>query len=118
VPSWQLPTGRWSPWSSDGGLQYSLPELAAAVQAKASVIVLVWNNRAYGQIRSYMVEHGIAPIGVELHTPDLVAVARGYGCSADRATDAEHLATLLAEARGRSGPSLIEVVAEGPFVSS
>ncbi len=70
----------------DGGLQFSLPELAAAVEAKAPVIVLVWNNRAYGEIRSYMVEHGIAPIGVELYTPDLVAVARGYGCFADRAT--------------------------------
>ena len=85
----------------DGGLQYTLPELASAVEAGAPVIVLVWNNRAYGEIRSYMVEHGIEPIGVELHTPDLVAVARGYGCAAERATSLDHLAALLAEAAGR-----------------
>ncbi|MGD9507666.1 MAG: 5-guanidino-2-oxopentanoate decarboxylase [Geminicoccaceae bacterium] len=99
----------------DGGLQYTLPELAAAVEAKAPVIVLVWNNRAYGEIRNYMVEHGIEPIGVELHTPDLVAVARGYGCAADRADDPRHLATLLTEAGDRAGPSLIEVPAGPPF---
>ena len=71
----------------DGGLQFTLPELASAIEARRPVIVLVWNNRAYGEIRTYMVEHGIAPIGVDLYTPDLVAIARGYGCFADRARD-------------------------------
>ena len=102
----------------DGGLQYSLPELAAAVEAQAPVIVLVWNNRSYGEIKSYMLEHGIAPIGVELHTPDLVAVARGYGCFAERARDHAHLAELLAAAGGRAVPSLIEVVEGPPFTDS
>ena len=95
----------------DGGLQYSLPELASAVESRVPVVVLVWNNRAYGEIRNYMVDSGIAPIGVELHTPDLVAVARGYGCAAERASNPDHLAALLAEAGGHAGPSLIEVVA-------
>ena len=101
----------------DGGLEYSLPELASAVESAVPVIVLVWNNRAYGEIRNFMAEHGIAPIGVELHTPDLVAVARGYGCAADRASDHGELAALLAQAGRRSGPSLIEVVAEPPFTT-
>ena len=101
----------------DGGLQYSLPELASAVESRVPVVVLVWNNRAYGEIRNYMVDSGIAPIGVELHTPDLVAVARGYGCAAERASNPDHLAALLAEAGGHAGPSLIEVVAEPPFTA-
>jgi len=101
----------------DGGLQFTLPELAAAIEASTPVIILVWNNRAYGEIRTYMVEHDIAPIGVELYTPDLVGIARAYGCFADRARDHAHLAELLTEARGQNRPSLIEVVAEGPFVS-
>jgi acetolactate synthase I/II/III large subunit len=103
----------------DGGLQYTLPELAAAVEAEAPVIVLVWNNRSYGEIKSYMVEQGIAPVGVDLFTPDLVAVARGYGCAAERARDLDHLAELLgAAARGRRAPTLIEVVEGPPFVAA
>ena len=88
----------------DGGLQYSLPELASAVESRVPVVVLVWNNRAYGEIRNYMVDSGIAPIGVELYTPDLVAVARGYGCAAERASNPDHLAALLAEAGGHDRP--------------
>ena len=101
----------------DGGLQFTLPELASAVEAGAPVIVLVWNNRAYGEIRSYMRSRDIAPIGVELFTPDLLAIARAYGCAAERAKDHGHLADLLAEARDRDRPSLIEVVAGPPFVT-
>ena len=101
----------------DGGLQYSLPELASAMEAKAPVIVLVWNNRAYGEIRNYMQEKGIPTIGVELFTPDLPALARAYGCAADRARDHAHLGQLLREARERAVTSLVEIVAGPPFVA-
>jgi acetolactate synthase-1/2/3 large subunit len=100
----------------DGGLQYTLPELAAAMEAEAPVIVLVWNNQAYGEIRTYMQEKDIPTIGVDLFTPDLLAIARGYGCFAERARDHEHLAGLLAEAQGRAVTSVIEVMAAKPFV--
>ena len=100
----------------DGGLQFTLPELASAMEAGAPVIVLVWNNHAYGEIKTYMVDAGIEPIGVDLYTPDLLGIARGYGCFAERALDHEDLAQLLAEAEGRPTPSLIEVVAAEPFV--
>ncbi len=82
------------------------------------MIVLVWNNQAYGEIKTYMVEQGIAPIGVDLYTPDLAWPSRrGYGCFAERARDHEHLAVLLADARGRATPSLIEVMEEGALRS-
>ena len=101
----------------DGGLQYTLPEFASAMEAGAPVIVLVWNNRSYGEIKTYMLDRGIAPIGVDLFTPDLVAIARAYGCAAERARDFDHLADLLAAARDRDTPSLIEVVEGAPFVA-
>ena len=66
----------------DGGLQFTLPELASAVEAGLPVIVLLWNNHGYGEIKTYMVERGIPPIGVDIYTPDLVAIARAYGCAA------------------------------------
>jgi acetolactate synthase-1/2/3 large subunit len=95
--------------TGDGGLQFSLPELASAVEAAAAVIVLVWNNQGYGEIKTYMAERGIPQIGVDIYTPDLVAIARGYGCAAERATDPAHLEELLLAAKERDRPTLIEV---------
>ncbi len=66
----------------DGGLQFTLPELASAVEASTPVIVLLWNNRGYEEIKRYMVNRAITPVGVDIHTPDFVAVARGMGCAA------------------------------------
>ncbi len=93
----------------DGGLQFSLPELASAVEVRAPLVVLVWNNQGYGEIKSYMADKGIPEIGVDIYTPDLVAIARGYGCHADRATGPHHLRELLLAARGRDLPTLVEV---------
>lgn len=93
----------------DGGLQFTLPELASAIEAKAPIVVLVWNNQGYGEIKAYMAERGIPEIGVDIYTPDLVAIARGYGCAAERATDPAHLRELLLAAKGRALPTLIEV---------
>jgi acetolactate synthase I/II/III large subunit len=101
----------------DGGLQYTLPELASAAEAGAPVIVLVWNNHSYGEIKGYMRDHGIAPIGVDLYTPDFVAVARAYGCAAERARDRDQLAELLTAARHHDKPSLIEVIEGAPFAA-
>ena len=37
----------------DGGIQFTLPELASAVEARVGVIVLLWNNQGYGEIKRY-----------------------------------------------------------------
>ena len=93
----------------DGGLQFTLPELASAVEAGVQIVVLVWNNQGYGEIKSYMAEKGIPEIGVDIYTPDLVAIARAYGCAAERAADPAHLRELLLATKGRAVPTLIEV---------
>jgi acetolactate synthase-1/2/3 large subunit len=93
----------------DGGLQFSLAELGSAVDAETPVIVLVWNNRGYGEIKAYMQDRGIAPEGVDLATPDFCAAARAYGWTAERLASAGDLARLLKEAARRDGPTLIEI---------
>jgi acetolactate synthase-1/2/3 large subunit len=93
----------------DGGLQFTLPELASAIEAKAPVIILLWNNQGYGEIKHWMVNRGIAPIGTDLYTPDFLTVARGYGCLAHRATNLEHLQALLQQAGQQTVPMLIEI---------
>jgi acetolactate synthase-1/2/3 large subunit len=99
----------------DGGLQFTIAEMAAAVEAATPIILLLWNNQGYGEIKNYMIERQIAPIGVDIFTPDFLAIARGFGWAADSATSLDHLASLLAAAAVRSGPSLIELRDEGRF---
>ena len=96
----------------DGGLQFTLSELASAVEANAPIIVLVWNNRGYGEIKTYMTEKDIATIGVDLYTPDFVAIARGFGLQAEYANSLEKLRTLLSNAFSDESPNLIELKEE------
>ena len=65
--------------TGDGGFQFSLPELATAVEARANVIFVVWNNRGYREIRDAMLNAGVAPVGVTPAPPDFGRIAEAYG---------------------------------------
>lgn len=93
----------------DGGLQFTIGELATAVELGLPVVILVWNNKGYFEIKKYMAERGIPQIGVDLFTPDFLAIARGFGCRAVRAESLVHLQAQLKEAQGIRGPTLIEI---------
>jgi acetolactate synthase-1/2/3 large subunit len=93
----------------DGGLQFTLPELASAVEARVPVIVLLWNNQGYEEIRKYMVNRAIEPVGVDIHTPDFIGVAKALGCDAEAVEDVLALRVALLAARERQGPTLIEI---------
>jgi acetolactate synthase-1/2/3 large subunit len=93
----------------DGGLQFTLPELASAVEAQVPVIVLLWNNFGYGEIRNYMIGRDITPVGVEIYTPDFTALARGFGCAASRVDTPDALIAELQHAVLRNVPTVIEI---------
>jgi len=93
----------------DGGLQFTLPELASAVEARVPVIVLLWNNFGYGEIRKYMDQRDISPVGVDIYTPDFMALARAFGCEAASVDDPQALDAQLRRAVSREVPTVIEV---------
>lgn len=93
----------------DGGLQFTLPELASAVEARTPVIVLLWNNQGYEEIKKYMVNRDIEPVGVDIYTPDFITVAKGLGCAALAINGVEELQSALRAAVDRQGPTLIEI---------
>ena len=101
----------------DGGFQFTLPELASAIEANAPIIVLLWNNRGYGEIKRYMQNRDIPCIGVDIYTPDFLAVAKGFGCRAERASSFEHLRTLLQAAAHADRPTVIELLEDAEFLS-
>ncbi|EJZ59733.1 Thiamine pyrophosphate-requiring enzyme [Pseudomonas fluorescens R124] len=93
----------------DGGLQFTLPELASAVEARTPVIVLLWNNQGYEEIKKYMVNRAIEPVGVDIYTPDFIGVAKALGCAAEAISSVEQLRGALRAATDRQGPTLIEI---------
>lgn len=94
--------------AGDGGLQFTLAELGTATEAGVRVIVLLLNNFGFGEIKLYMQQSGVTPVGVDLFTPDFQALARAYGWHAERLLDPGHLADALRAAAARAGGSLIE----------
>lgn len=93
----------------DGGLQFSIAELATAAELGLNVPIILWNNHGYFEIKKYMAERKIPQIGVDIFTPDFQTIAKGFGCRSARAADFQHLEALLREAYSASGPTLIEI---------
>lgn len=101
----------------DGGLQFTIAELASAVEAELPLVVLLWNNEGYGEIKTYMVDRQISPIGVDIFTPDFLAIAAGFGCATARPQDRDALFQSLRSAAVGKRPTVIEIRADAPFIA-
>lgn len=95
--------------AGDGGFQFTLAELGTAVECGARLIVLLLNNSCYGEIKAAMHASGVTPLGVDLHTPDFVTVARAYGWHAELASGHADIVAAVQAASCRSQPTLIEI---------
>jgi acetolactate synthase-1/2/3 large subunit len=96
----------------DGATQFTVGELASAVEIRLPVIFLIWNNSGYGEIKRFMVDASIPTIGVDIFTPDMVALGKAFGCHAKRVTSLEELKAALIQANEQELPTLIEVMQE------
>ncbi len=95
--------------AGDGGALYTIAELAAAAEAKAPVILLIWNNDGYGEIRSYMQSNQIPPDGVDLSPIDFASLAKGFGAEYAIATNIPLLLEAVARAHTGKAPFVIEI---------
>ena len=95
--------------SGDGGLMFSVGELASAAALGLSMPVVVFVNEGYGEIRNEMVDAGQPPVGVDLPVPDLPALARSLGCRGTAVEDPAGLTAAVAEALEAPVPTLIAV---------
>jgi acetolactate synthase-1/2/3 large subunit len=95
----------------DGGLLFTVAELATAAELGIPLPVVVPNNGGYGEIRDQMIDEGIDPVGVDLRVPDLPLLGRAFGGEGLRVDDPAALAPALREALERPGPTVIEIPA-------
>lgn len=94
----------------DGGAQFTISELASAVELRLPIIFVVWNNYGYGEIRRCMQASDIKLIGVDLHTPDFELLGQAFGCATEKPADLAEFRAALAAASRRESPTLIEIV--------
>ena len=96
--------------SGDGGFMFNVQELSTAVAHDIDVVIIVFNDSAYGNVKRYQKEsYGGRYIGVDLHNPDLVMLGRSFGMTALRVETPTALQDALREAEATPGPALIEV---------
>lgn len=96
--------------SGDGGFQFTLPELGAALDCGAKVIFVVWNNHGYREIEASMRDAGVEPVGVSPAPPDFVGIAAAYRMPAERLTSLDGLPAALRHAQSTGRASLVELM--------
>jgi acetolactate synthase-1/2/3 large subunit len=93
----------------DGGFLYSVNELATAVKYRVPVVVLVLNDNRYGAIK-WLQERIFGRWGeADLVNPDLVGLARAFGCRGARVESPAALPGALREAFAGGGPAVVEL---------
>lgn len=104
--------------SGDGGVMFTIQELATAVQHNICAVHIVLDNSAYGNVKTIQAQRfGSRHIAVDLVNPDFVALAQSFGISAAIAHDAQTLEQRLKEFLDQQVPALIHVpIGEVPSI--
>jgi thiamine pyrophosphate-dependent acetolactate synthase large subunit-like protein len=95
--------------SGDGGLMFTVGELAAGAQERVALPVVVVDNGGYGEIRKEMAERGDPALGVDFDSPDFAALGRSLGCHGVRAQSRSELDDALERAFAADRPTVIHV---------
>jgi 5-guanidino-2-oxopentanoate decarboxylase len=104
--------------AGDGGIMFTVSELATAAEEQVALPVIVWNNNALKAIADGMDERHIPRIGVEPKSPDFLRLAQSLGCHAARAESAAGLQQSVRDALIEDRPTLIEVREEGAWLKA
>lgn len=89
---------------------FNVQELSTAVRHRIPVVVIVFNDGAYGNVRNMQKSlHGNRVIGTDLANPDFVRLAESFGIAGHRVSDPEGLRTALERSLADNEPALIEV---------
>lgn len=99
----------------DGGIQFTLGELGGLRDEATPLIIIVWNNSGYGEIKNFMIDNQVKPDGVDLTPPDFSLLARAYGIDYRRLGEADlcnNLPSVLQDANRSGSGMLVEIDAD------
>lgn len=96
--------------TGDGGFMFAVQELATAVQYKIGVVVLVFDNQSYGNVRRDQREvFDGRVVAADLVNPDFVRLAESFGVGAARVASPAAFRPALEQALADGGPRLIAI---------
>ena len=94
----------------DGSMQYSIQGLWSAAQHDLPIVFVIPRNSEYAILKSFAVlEETPGVPGLDIPNLDIVALGKGYGCTAIKAETIEQVKQACKEAFNRKGPTVIEV---------
>ena len=99
-------------FTGDGGILMCLGELSTAVQQRARIVVIVFNDESLSLIDIKQQQRDFAPRGVRWSRPDFAATMNGLGGRGYRAQTAAQYREALTEALRVEGPALIDVAVD------
>ncbi len=96
--------------NGDGGFFFNVQELATMAQQRLSVVAVVFNDNAYGNVRAAQATRFEGRfIASDLYNPDFMKLADAFGIAGRRAQGADALRRELRAALAADEPTLIEV---------
>lgn len=102
----------------DGGLMFTVNEVATAVEEQLTIPIIVWHNHSYAMIRDGMVKRDIPEIGVNPIAPDFIKLAEAFGCPGVQVGNRAALIEAMANAFEHSGPTIIVVMENDDWLQS
>jgi acetolactate synthase-1/2/3 large subunit len=93
----------------DGGFLFNSQELSTAVRYGIAVVVVLFNDDAYGNVARDLDEAWGGSIGSDLANPDFMKLAEAYGVVGLRAKEPTDVGDLVREAIALQRPVLVEV---------
>jgi acetolactate synthase-1/2/3 large subunit len=93
----------------DGGWLFTVAEMAAAIDEGVSMVMVLWDNRGYAQIRESFDDVQAPRMGVDVSSHDPSAIARGFGWNAVDVTTIEAFSIALAAAFELGGAHFIRI---------
>ncbi|WP_428489192.1 thiamine pyrophosphate-dependent enzyme [Rhodopila sp.] len=96
--------------TGDGGFMFQAAELATAMHHRLPVVVVVFDDGAFGNVRRIQAQqYGNRLIASDLTNPDFVRFAESFGMAAFRAPTPDALEAALRKAFASGAPALIHV---------
>ncbi len=102
--------------SGDGGIMFTIQELATAVQYQLPLVTIIFNDHRYTNVQRQQKEwFDGRVICSDLHNPDFVKLAESFGATGIKAHDPESVRSAIKLAFTIDGPVIIEVELEEFF---
>ncbi|MFD1883018.1 5-guanidino-2-oxopentanoate decarboxylase [Paracoccus pacificus] len=100
----------------DGGLLFTVQELATAVEQKLSLPIVLWDNDGLGEIADFMRARNIPEVSVRPHNPDFRALAESFGCLTAAPQSLDGITEAVTKALSAGRPTVIIVRQDADFL--